>query len=601
MKKKLISTLLALIIVMSAFPVSVFAENDILGYLTYEINNGNVIITDCDETISGKVEIPDTIDGCPVTVIGSRTFEMCQNISEIILPDSVTTIGSGAFSDTSISFINIPVNVEDLYFSPFSGCEKLTKVNWDAKNAKNPEGWSGGIFSRAGNKENGFDVIFSDTVESIPNCLFAGDGTVRVKNVKIGKNVKEIETNAFASAYMLESITIDKENEYFSIGEKGELLNKDKTVLIRAVNNEKIKEYVVPETVVEILASAFRGCDNITSVVISENVKYCGSAAFRDCENLEEIQILSENTILSSSSFMNSAYEKDEKNWDNGFLYIDNHLIDVQNAENFTIKDGTLSISEQCFQYSDISEIKIPDSVKNIGGFAFYGCDSLESIKISENTEYIGEYAFYGCEKLMSVTIPENVSEIGDKAFAYFTDYYAENNEGVIKDFTINGYTGSVSEKYASENELKFVSIGELTEKEILLKDNSDINVTGIFLILTPENTAKTLYEEIKNKYVSVVSADGTKLSDNTFVGTGAKVQLLDNKGKVLTEYTVLVKSDVNGDAKITAADARVALRTSVKLENLEGVFATAADDNGDNKITAADARKILRKSVNLE
>ncbi|MBR5233301.1 MAG: phosphodiester glycosidase family protein [Clostridia bacterium] len=58
---------------------------------------------------------------------------------------------------------------------------------------------------------------------------------------------------------------------------------------------------------------------------------------------------------------------------------------------------------------------------------------------------------------------------------------------------------------------------------------------------------------------------------------------------------------DVNADGKISAADARLALRISAKLEDADGTQMITADYNKDGKITAADARKILRKSAKLE
>ena len=62
-----------------------------------------------------------------------------------------------------------------------------------------------------------------------------------------------------------------------------------------------------------------------------------------------------------------------------------------------------------------------------------------------------------------------------------------------------------------------------------------------------------------------------------------------------------VIKGDVNGDGKITAADARKALRASARLENLNEKEKSAADINGDGKVTADDARTILRKSARLE
>ena len=58
---------------------------------------------------------------------------------------------------------------------------------------------------------------------------------------------------------------------------------------------------------------------------------------------------------------------------------------------------------------------------------------------------------------------------------------------------------------------------------------------------------------------------------------------------------------DINGDGKISAADARLALRASVGLEKLTDAQFKSADVNNDNKVTASDARTILRVSVGLE
>ena len=60
-------------------------------------------------------------------------------------------------------------------------------------------------------------------------------------------------------------------------------------------------------------------------------------------------------------------------------------------------------------------------------------------------------------------------------------------------------------------------------------------------------------------------------------------------------------KGDVNGDGKITAADARMAMRAAVGLEKLNDKQKKAADMDNDGKITAADAREIMRKAVGLD
>ncbi|MCD7827621.1 MAG: dockerin type I domain-containing protein [Clostridiales bacterium] len=59
--------------------------------------------------------------------------------------------------------------------------------------------------------------------------------------------------------------------------------------------------------------------------------------------------------------------------------------------------------------------------------------------------------------------------------------------------------------------------------------------------------------------------------------------------------------SDVDGNGKITAADARLTLRAAAQLDTLEGVYAIAADFDADSTIKPSDARMILRVAAKLE
>ena len=76
------------------------------------------------------------------------------------------------------------------------------------------------------------------------------------------------------------------------------------------------------------------------------------------------------------------------------------------------------AIEGNALQYnSSLISVTIPNSIKSIGGYAFYGCSILASVKIGDGVETIGGYAFYGCN-LVSVTIGKKVNTIGSYAFA---------------------------------------------------------------------------------------------------------------------------------------------------------------------------------------
>ena len=91
------------------------------------------------------------------------------------------------------------------------------------------------------------------------------------------------------------------------------------------------------------------------------------------------------------------------------------------------------------------------------------------------------------------------------------------------------------------------------------------------------------------------VNGDGKVTADDArkALRASAKLENLTNKETLA--------ADINGDGKVTADDARKALRASAKLENLNEKEKSAADINGDGKVTADDARTILRKSAKLE
>ena len=98
------------------------------GYLSYTISDGEVTITDCDENASGKIVIPETIEGYPVTAIGKDAFSVCSKITEMVLPDGLKSIGDSAFAYVSFETVHIPDTVTYIGAGAFWRCEKLKEI-----------------------------------------------------------------------------------------------------------------------------------------------------------------------------------------------------------------------------------------------------------------------------------------------------------------------------------------------------------------------------------------------------------------------------------------------------------------------------------------
>ncbi len=225
MKRKLLSLLLALTMILSLVTVGASAETTgTYGDLTYSITDGAVTITECDPSASGNLTIPSTIGGYPVTSIGDQAFYgtslesvtipegvtsigygafwNCWYLNEVDLPDSLTELGNRAFYDCSgLTSIVLPEGLKVLGEYAFYGCNGLESINIPASITR----ISYGAFCACSSLK---EVVIPEGVTYIGTYAF--NSCYRLERVSFPESLTYIDSHAFSNCQRLEQVTIPK-------------------------------------------------------------------------------------------------------------------------------------------------------------------------------------------------------------------------------------------------------------------------------------------------------------------------------------------------------------------------------------------------------
>ena len=186
-------------------------------------------------------------------IICDRAFYLCSSLAEVVIPNSVTSIGDRAFSRcSSLAEVVIPNSVTSIGDRAFSRCESLTEV-------------------------------------VIPNSVVCINGNP----FKDWNGNLECLSPSF-------------------VYEDNILFNKDKSRII-SFRNQKLTSYVIPNSVTSIGEFAFFRCKSLTEVVIPNSVTSIGKFAFSRCESLTEVVIPDSVTSIGDYAFSMCSFPYDLK------------------------------------------------------------------------------------------------------------------------------------------------------------------------------------------------------------------------------------------------------------------------------------------------
>lgn len=368
--------------------------------------------------------------------IGKSAFSYCQSLTSVTLPDSLKRLYSYAFdSCDSLRTVNVGSQLAVMGLNPFKSCSSLVNLNASANNYFNfvdsviyskdmktlicyPEGrmvdtytiqqgvttiGEGSFTSFKGYNEPLIKtLIIPDSVTSIEDQAFFG---TRIKNISMGKNVKEIGAEAFLWCdfpsidlpstltrigdeafkfnYYLSSITIPK--SVVSIGKQcfyrnqrlqavnvasdnpcysskdGVLLTKDKKTIVQYPSGKKDTSYIMPDSVEELEEYAFVYNSDLENITFSDNLR----------------------------------------------IIKDSNLQDFDYIKSITLPDNLTVIEPYCLRLSRLENVTVGKRLVRISN-AFQNCYSLSQICFYGNAPEDCEDMLDSCEETVEVIYPQN-------------------------------------------------------------------------------------------------------------------------------------------------------------------------------------------------
>ena len=365
-------------------PESVFYENN--EYSVTKINAA--AFYNCFDLTT--VVIPNT-----VISIGNEAFYGCRKLASITIGNSVTEIGIRAFLRCALTSLTIPNSVNNICEEAFYDCSGLTSVT------------IGNSVSKIGN-----DAFY--------NCKKLT--SVHISDLEAWCKITFVIFDNYISPMGMYSNPLRYAHHLF-------------------LNGEEIHDLIIPNTITSIKDYSFYNCDALSSVTIPSSVTSIGNNAFSGCDGLTSVDIANSVKSIGENAFncesLKSVHISDLAAWcnidfgigkSNPLLYAHHLFLNGKEIKDLVIPNKVTKIGTFAFSgCSEITSVTIPNSVICIGGYAFSGCSALTSVTIPNSVENIEENAFNKCSSLTSVYLNNGIKSIDSSSFGNcpeLTDFY---------------------------------------------------------------------------------------------------------------------------------------------------------------------------------
>lgn len=373
-----------------------------------------------------EIKIPDSVD-----TIGSGAFFYCQNLERITLPSALQTLSSVTFYGcAALSEVTFPASLKTIESSVFDGCRNLSEVKLPASLTA----IQSSVFHRCSAKT----VFYDGSLEQWNH--------ITADNDVLGYSCPSLVMDDYTAQFI--PVEDDPDHPFPGPPPKTVTITKytgtESTVILPSTisswpvtkigedalkDNTTITSVTIPASVTEIGSNAFAGCTNLTIVNYagdwSNLTIQSGNPAVQDAANapLFDFEFTPDNTAVIVTNYKYNGAAADvtiPSRYQGKPVTTIGHAAFFNSAvTSVTIPDSVTSISDEAFiNCPKLTNISIPNSVTYIGFSAFSSCTSLKSITLPSSLSFISGALFLGCSQLTTIHIPVSVTSIGNNAFA---------------------------------------------------------------------------------------------------------------------------------------------------------------------------------------
>lgn len=491
--------------------------------------------------------VPDAIAGICGSAFALEYGATTATLTEIIVPDSVKTIGNNAFNNqTALRRLVLPDNLTSIgNYIADSSRELQVLCSRDSATAH--------LITK-----NVYEYGFTDPAEPEYSWRYEGDSMVltvyrgMAANVTVPSGVTAIGERAFYENKTLETVNLP------------EGLKEIRGNAFQSCT--KLRKVTFPSTLEKLGTYAFDDCSQLTQVILPDNVTTVGICPFYDTLIFCKRDSVTARSISASESY--KLCDPDDPDWlwryeTDGSLSLCGYRgsasaitlptwatrvaayarwSEAEQLSSIVIPEGYTELGDNAFFGSSLRSISLPGSLRTIGDYALEN-KSMSMLQLPEGLESIGKDAFRYCWHLTSLTIPTTVTSI-PHCIAYGCDELTTVvlprelttiADGAFGDAltTVYCYRNSYAEQWANDNGVPLIKYLDSAALERLVRltgpdttwiENTVFEVGGAYawckgVSYGVQPLGKTYTLTCKSSNPQVARVDGGQV---TFLATGS-------------------------------------------------------------------------------